>query len=202
MPLHDHPGMTVFIKLLEGEILLSTYEFVCLPGSQEPVKMMDAQGQECRFSFFSKSSLLFYFWVTFLVLKCKKMTHIITPTSPFHTSVLKPTGPTMHSFRSLSDRVIFLDIIGPPYDEEDRNCNYYTDVAEQAPLPAPNNTLPPLLSANGNDSNSSSSAYQAGKHHTLENGAVLPLDTEVEAWIIKSDIVYECFSKHYDPHQT
>lgn len=28
MPLHDHPGMTVFIKLLEGEILLKTYEFI------------------------------------------------------------------------------------------------------------------------------------------------------------------------------
>lgn len=108
----------------------------------------------------------------------------------------------MHSFRSLSDRVIFLDIIGPPYDEEDRNCKYYTDVAEQAPLPASNNTLPPLLSTSGNDSTSSSSAYRAGNYHTLENGAVLPLDTEVEAWIIKSDIVYECFSKHYEPHQT
>lgn len=66
MPLHDHPGMTVFIKLLEGEILLSTYEFVCLPGSQEPVKMIDAQGQECRFSFFFTSSILSCLYLGYL----------------------------------------------------------------------------------------------------------------------------------------
>ena len=32
MPLHDHPDMTVFIKLLFGEILMKTYEFVTEDG--------------------------------------------------------------------------------------------------------------------------------------------------------------------------
>lgn len=134
----------------------------------------------------------------FAVIKCKKMTRIITKASPFAISVLKPTGPNMHSFRALSDKVIFLDIIGPPYDEGERNCTYYTDLAEEAQ--SNNNTQPPLLSAGS--SMSSTSTTQGEKHHTLENGAILPLDTEVETWIIRTDLVYECFSKHYPPHQT
>ena len=143
-------------------------------------------------------------------MKCKKITRIITPDSPHSASVLKPSGPTIHSFRALSDhtihsfralsdQVVFLDIIGPPYDDGDRNCTYYTDVSESEPFS--DTLLPPsLLSASSSSSNAES--CRSKLTHTLSNGAVLNLDTDVTVWIYKANIVYDCFSKHYEPHQT
>jgi len=189
MPLHDHPNMTVFIKLLQGELLLSTYQFSTdLQGHVE--SRIDSTGRECIFIMIINQSL---------VLKCKKITRIITPDSPHSASVLKPSGPTIHSFRALSDQVVFLDIIGPPYDDGDRNCTYYTDVSESEPFS--DTLLPPsLLSASSSSSNAES--CRSKLTHTLSNGAVLNLDTDVTVWIYKANIVYECFSKHYEPHQT
>jgi hypothetical protein len=51
MPLHDHPNMTVFIKLLQGELLLSTYQFSTdMQGHVE--SRIDSTGRECIFYYY------------------------------------------------------------------------------------------------------------------------------------------------------
>ncbi|KAJ3306877.1 hypothetical protein HDV03_003914 [Kappamyces sp. JEL0829] len=158
--------MTVFIKLLAGELLLSTYEYVM--ENDSPVEKYDTlTGQLLR--------------------KCKKLTRIITPQSPWSTSVLKRGGPTLHSFKALSEQVVFLDIIGPPYNDEERNCTYFKDCGSERKT-ACSIPVPDLVC----ESSSSGELFL-----TPPDSADISF-----TWITPIDFEYQCFAKPYTPHQT
>ncbi|XP_022134830.1 plant cysteine oxidase 3 [Momordica charantia] len=104
IPLHDHPGMTVFSKVLYGSLHVKAYDWV------EPAFIQESKGST-------------YFPVRLAKLAVDK---VLTASSA--TSVLYPkTGGNLHSFTAVSPCAV-LDILSPPYDEDKgRRCTYYHD---------------------------------------------------------------------------
>ncbi|KAJ6734670.1 hypothetical protein OIU79_001858 [Salix purpurea] len=114
IPLHNHPGMTVFSKLLFGTMHIKSYDWVDdIPPSTSAVvstsksKQPDVQQTEVRLA------------------KVKVNSNF---TAPCNTSILYPNdGGNMHCFTAVTACAV-LDVLGPPYSEPDgRHCQYYLD---------------------------------------------------------------------------
>lgn len=107
IPLHNHPGMTVFSKLLLGTMHIKAYDLV------DPVN--------------SEDSLLPS------KLKLARLTADSVFTAPCNTSVLYPTsGGNIHAFTAITPCAV-LDVLGPPYSKDDgRDCSYYKDTPYNA----------------------------------------------------------------------
>ncbi|KAG8049325.1 hypothetical protein GUJ93_ZPchr0009g134 [Zizania palustris] len=105
IPLHDHPGMTVFSKLLIGALHIRSYDWV----DPEPASSGGSSSSD--------------------QLRLAKRVVNGFFTAPCDTSVLYPTtGGNLHRFRAIAPCAI-LDIIGPPYSTEDgRDCTYYAAI--------------------------------------------------------------------------
>lgn len=104
IPLHNHPEMTVFNKLLLGTMAIKAYDWV------DPFN-----------GCYTASS-------TSKMRRLAKLKANTTFTAPCDTSVLYPTsGGNIHEFRAITP-CVFLDVIGPPYSHDDgRDCSYYKD---------------------------------------------------------------------------
>ncbi|KAJ6854925.1 plant cysteine oxidase 2-like isoform X1 [Populus alba x Populus x berolinensis] len=102
IPLHNHPGMTVFSKLLLGKMHIKAYDWVDPPTADGPD--------------------------TPIQLRLAKLEADSVLTAPCNTSVLYPTtGGNIHQFTAITP-CAFLDVLGPPYSKEgDRDCSYYKD---------------------------------------------------------------------------
>ncbi|XP_078164427.1 plant cysteine oxidase 1-like [Carex rostrata] len=98
IPLHNHPGMTVFSKLLFGSMHVKSYDWVDTPHGRQVGP-------------------------TLAMVKSDKVI-----TAPCDTTVLYPNdGGNMHCFTAHTQCAV-LDVLGPPYsDEEGRHCTYYND---------------------------------------------------------------------------
>ncbi|KAF9661221.1 hypothetical protein SADUNF_Sadunf19G0045700 [Salix dunnii] len=107
IPLHNHPGMTVFSKLLLGTMHIKSYDWVDPPRADEP----DTPTQ----------------------LRLAKLEADSVLTAPCNTSVLYPTaGGNIHQFTAITPCAV-LDVLGPPYSKEDgRDCSYYKDFPHTA----------------------------------------------------------------------
>ncbi|CAL4926482.1 unnamed protein product [Urochloa decumbens] len=108
IPLHDHPGMTVFSKLLRGSLHVTSYDWVAAAASADddptsPRRDLAAPPKLAR-----------------LVLDDDLRV-------PCGTLVLFPeSGGNMHRFAA-STACAVLDVLGPPYSG-DRDCTYYQDL--------------------------------------------------------------------------
>ncbi|KAI3437051.1 Cysteine dioxygenase [Psidium guajava] len=104
IPLHNHPGMTVFSKLLLGSMHIKSYDWV------DPHHLSNG-------STTTPSNL-----------KLAKVKADGVFTAPCNSSVLYPTtGGNIHAFTAIKPCAI-LDVLGPPYSQEDgRDCSYYRD---------------------------------------------------------------------------
>lgn len=114
IPLHDHPGMTVFSKLLFGEMHIKSYDWAdnILPAESTPsanYPVDNAAGDS-----------------TGLRLAKVKVNSVFR--APCKTSILYPSdGGNMHCFTARTACAV-LDVLGPPYcDPEGRHCQYYYD---------------------------------------------------------------------------
>ncbi|XP_010242380.1 PREDICTED: plant cysteine oxidase 2 isoform X2 [Nelumbo nucifera] len=109
IPLHNHPGMTVFSKLLFGTMHIKSYDWVTdVPHStnQNP-NPSNCQPTGIRLAKIKTDSDF---------------------TAPCNTSILYPAaGGNMHCFTAITSCAV-LDVLGPPYsDPEGRHCTYYRD---------------------------------------------------------------------------
>ncbi|XP_061367108.1 plant cysteine oxidase 2-like isoform X2 [Gastrolobium bilobum] len=102
IPLHNHPGMTVFSKLLFGTMHIKSYDWVKI---NLHIPTMPAQTPEMRLA------------------KVKVDADFSAPCNP---SILYPTeGGNMHCFTAVTACAV-LDVLGPPYSDPDgRHCSYY-----------------------------------------------------------------------------
>ncbi|KAB5529607.1 hypothetical protein DKX38_019688 [Salix brachista] len=103
IPLHNHPGMTVFSKLLLGRMHVRSYDWV----DPLPADELDSPARP-RLANRKADSIL---------------------TAPCNTSVLYPTtGGNIHQFTAITPCAV-LDVLGPPYSDEDgRYCSYYKEL--------------------------------------------------------------------------
>nr|XP_043611417.1 plant cysteine oxidase 2-like isoform X2 [Erigeron canadensis] len=109
IPLHNHPEMTVFNKLLLGKVHIKAYDLVDSTDSDDSVSPLQRQPK----------------------LASVKADGIFT--APCDTSVLYPTsGGNIHSFTAITPCAI-LDVMGPPYSKKDgRDCSYYREITDSA----------------------------------------------------------------------
>ncbi|WVZ72617.1 hypothetical protein U9M48_021047 [Paspalum notatum var. saurae] len=100
IPLHNHPGMTVFSKLLFGAMHVKSYDWAA---AQKDTPDVQLQGPR---------------------LAMVKVDGILT--APHETSILYPEdGGNMHCFTAQNACAV-LDVLGPPYDDDSgRHCQYY-----------------------------------------------------------------------------
>lgn len=106
IPLHNHPGMTVFSKLLFGSMHIKSYDWIDPPeNANELIKPSHRQGQNLRLA---------------------KVNTDMVFTAPCETSILYPAaGGNMHCFTAKTSCAV-LDVLGPPYDDSaKRHCTYY-----------------------------------------------------------------------------
>lgn len=104
MPIHNHPNMTVFSRVIHGSILAKTFT----TGPQRRIGNVD----------------LFHIE--------NSTAKVINSSSGLESVLIIDDGqePNLHSFRAESDLAAFLDIIGPPYDDTNRVCSYYAEMPQ------------------------------------------------------------------------
>ncbi|CAL9111071.1 hypothetical protein MUK42_00284 [Musa troglodytarum] len=100
LPLHDHPRMVVLTKVLYGSISLKSYDWVTTPiCNPKRSGLAKVVADDCALQASSKTSVLF-----------------------------PKSGGNMHSLAALTPCAI-LDVLAPPYSEEQgRPSTYYVDV--------------------------------------------------------------------------
>ncbi|KAM3250627.1 plant cysteine oxidase 2 [Capsicum chacoense] len=113
IPLHNHPGMTVFSKLLFGKMHIKSYDWAdnLLPESTPNANNFDnGAGYGNTGPRLAKLKVNSKF------------------RAPCKTSILYPAdGGNMHCFTAKTACAV-LDVLGPPYcDPEGRHCQYYYD---------------------------------------------------------------------------
>ncbi|XP_030453015.2 plant cysteine oxidase 2-like [Syzygium oleosum] len=103
IPLHNHPGMTVFSKLLLGSMHIKSYDWV----DPDHVSNGSTTSSKLRLGQVKADGVF---------------------TAPCNSSVLYPTtGGNIHAFTAITPCAI-LDVLGPPYSQEEgRDCSYYRD---------------------------------------------------------------------------
>lgn len=142
IPLHNHPGMTVFSKLLLGKMHIKSYDWVDPTDSDDPAQPCKSEHSEV--SYYKIWNCWEVFWLLgrwpwsddefffsflfFFAGRLAKLKADTVFTSPCSTSVLYPTsGGNIHSFTAITPCAV-LDVIGPPYSMEDgRDCSYYKE---------------------------------------------------------------------------
>ncbi|XP_054785912.1 plant cysteine oxidase 2-like [Prosopis cineraria] len=107
IPLHNHPGMTVFSKLLFGTMHIKSYDWVADLHPDTPTVLIppEIKSSEVRLA------------------KVKVDADFTAPCNP---SILYPAdGGNMHCFTAVTACAV-LDVLGPPYSDPDgRHCTYY-----------------------------------------------------------------------------
>ncbi|RZS08172.1 hypothetical protein BHM03_00039109, partial [Ensete ventricosum] len=110
IPLHNHPGMTVFSKLLFGSMHIKSYDWVNVPqNSDEIVNSLHHRHPGLRLAKVKTDAIF---------------------TAPCEASVLYPEdGGNMHCFTARTSCAV-LDVLGPPYSDPDqgRDCAYFIDL--------------------------------------------------------------------------
>ncbi|XP_068647469.1 plant cysteine oxidase 2 [Aristolochia californica] len=108
IPLHNHPGMTVFSKILFGSMHIRSFDWADIPQNTN---------QKLNPTYFQPAGVR--------LAESKKNTVF---TAPCDTSILYPAaGGNMHRFTAITACAV-LDVVGPPYsDSEGRQCMYYQE---------------------------------------------------------------------------
>ncbi|KAH9615301.1 hypothetical protein KSS87_006010 [Heliosperma pusillum] len=111
LPLHNHPGMIVFSKLLFGTMHIKSYDWV----DNIPIVSALTSGTSQNTSMAAEARLA----------KLKVNANFAAPCD---TSILYPAaGGNMHCFTAMTACAVF-DVLGPPYSDLDgRHCAYYLE---------------------------------------------------------------------------
>ncbi|KAJ3030568.1 UNVERIFIED_CONTAM: hypothetical protein HDU68_008585 [Siphonaria sp. JEL0065] len=136
LPVHSHPDMTVFSRVIHGDLHVQTYDVLNKEPCQNTHSPMDTSA--------SSSS------TTTTPTTAKPLRHSTTTQPPsvpnnhshipgrlIRDTIVRGTDglqsileinhntPNLHSFTAESDHVVIFDLLFPPYDEQLRTCTYY-----------------------------------------------------------------------------
>jgi len=113
IPLHDHPGMHGLIKCLDGKIAINSY--TPLPRDGHSYMLPNAI-----------SSLVPSAKRPFLI-PCLPMERVIVSSDNDLDSVccLSPEESNIHELVVIEGTGVFLDVLAPPYDSNERDCHYF-----------------------------------------------------------------------------
>jgi len=130
LPLHNHPGMTVFSKLLFGTMHIKSYDWVADVPATLPVGLDTTQEEEQNPEGKQEYPIPRVQSPKVRLAKVKANSNF---TAPCDTSILYPAeGGNMHCFTAVTACAV-LDVLGPPYnDAEGRHCQYYFDFPSSA----------------------------------------------------------------------
>ncbi|KAJ3133947.1 hypothetical protein HK100_003978 [Physocladia obscura] len=113
MPIHDHPGMTVFTKLVYGELHVKKYELIPAAKSETTVIAgLDDHDNQCRYARIETDEI------------CSSDS---LPSPTIFKIVPGDEGANLHSFTALSKYAVIFDVMGPPYADGERNITYYRE---------------------------------------------------------------------------
>ncbi|KAL3863371.1 hypothetical protein ACJMK2_005129 [Sinanodonta woodiana] len=103
LPMHDHPDMYGFLKVLHGSLTITSYSPCLDPSPPLPTSLA------ARFKYLPVKPL------------GKK-----TISASDDCVVLTPESGNIHEITAESEPAAFIDILAPPYDSEGRPCTYYS----------------------------------------------------------------------------
>lgn len=126
IPLHNHPGMTVFSKLLFGTMHIKSYDWVddaqsSTSADPNPLESSADDAQRNTSDDPNPSEI-----VAAPAVRLAKIKVDSNFTAPCNPSILYPAdGGNMHCFTAVTACAV-LDVLGPPYSDPDgRHCTYY-----------------------------------------------------------------------------
>ncbi|CAL4955992.1 unnamed protein product [Urochloa decumbens] len=109
IPLHDHPGMTVFSKILLGSMHIKSYDWVIAPSASNQISRMPNGARLAKLH-------------TDAIFDATSKTVVLYPEN----------GGNLHCFNAMSPCAV-LDVMGPPYSlEEGRDCSYFSSKVASA----------------------------------------------------------------------
>ncbi|KAJ3338285.1 hypothetical protein HDU83_008230 [Entophlyctis luteolus] len=123
MPIHDHPNMTVFTKVVYGDLHVRKFEFVDRLRCSYAKIVRDTI---CRGTSSSKPI----------------QNQVPSTSNQTIFKAYPADGPNLHSFTALSDFAVILDVFGPPYLRGEREVTYYTEIAPIQSDSSPESSLP------------------------------------------------------------
>ncbi|KAG7023261.1 Plant cysteine oxidase 3, partial [Cucurbita argyrosperma subsp. argyrosperma] len=132
IPLHDHPGMTVFSKVLYGSLHVKAYDWV-EPAFIQENKDSTNFPEDASFIFLNANyGISSHEFLPpsqhFFPGRLAKLSVDKVLTASSGTSILYPkTGGNLHCFTAVSPCAV-LDVLSPPYNEDKgRRCTYFHD---------------------------------------------------------------------------
>ncbi|KAJ3238659.1 hypothetical protein HDU81_007397 [Chytriomyces hyalinus] len=146
LPIHSHPNMTVFSRVIHGDLHVKTYHLE-EESNASPSNSQSSHSTNSPMVVSAMSPKLFQTTTQpsshaqHPNLPHNARLHqdeIISHTSPGLTSILEINSntPNLHTFTAVSDHVVVFDLIFPPYDEDARMCSYYQERHDSANITA------------------------------------------------------------------
>jgi len=115
IPLHDHPGMSVFSKVLYGALSMRSFDWV-EPVSPADLRAMSSEEQRLATANTGQTSTATMQGALFTPRPARRRGEtVLTPEAP--TFLLKEDFANIHAFTALSDCAV-LDVLMPPYGDE------------------------------------------------------------------------------------
>ncbi|KAJ3389317.1 hypothetical protein HDU84_008864 [Entophlyctis sp. JEL0112] len=140
LPIHSHPNMTVFSRVVHGDLHVRTFELDDRDDEDDHKHQAGAvpevDGKEELQSSFRTGR-----FVRDVIVSNSASTSDSSSIIEINSST-----PNLHSFTAASDYVVIFDLLFPPYDEDARVCTYYepttaatslTSTATPSPTPSP-----------------------------------------------------------------
>jgi cysteamine dioxygenase len=125
LPLHDHPHMYGILKVIAGTIKIQSYTAIPnYAGAGSPSSRGRLVGEMSNNR----------------IQRAIKMPELIVSEND-GACFLTPTERNLHEIQSVDGPAAFLDILSPPYDEnEERSCHYFKEEKDGAPRHSSNET--------------------------------------------------------------
>ncbi|XP_045600514.1 2-aminoethanethiol dioxygenase [Procambarus clarkii] len=113
LPLHDHPGMYGLLKVVHGSVSIQSYSFIDTNIEENQSGLMDSRSHPSIFPAIKHQQLIV--------------------SASDNACQLRPGKQNIHEIYSLNGPAAFLDILSPPYGNDEllgmeRECHYYREI--------------------------------------------------------------------------